>query len=74
MTGSAVIPRVKIGQAQVVDHSGRSWPLSLVVAEDRVKVEVPAVVLAEASFPLAVDPLLTPEFSLDSVVDGPSSS
>jgi hypothetical protein len=74
MTGSAVVPRVKIGQAQAVDHNGRSWPLSLVVAGDRVKVEVPAVVLAEASFPLAVDPLLTPEFSLDSVVDGPSPS
>jgi hypothetical protein len=67
-------PRVKVGQAQAVDSRGRTWPLALQVAENRVRVEVPAQVLAEAAYPLAVDPLLTPEFSLDAAVAGPSPS
>jgi len=71
---SCALPRIKVGRAQAVDRQGRAWPLTLEVAQHRMRVEVSADVLAEADYPLAIDPLLTPEFGLDSAVPGPSPS
>jgi hypothetical protein len=65
-------PRIRVGPAFAVDQDGRSWQVTVAVAENNLRVTVPASILAEARFPLAVDPLMTPEFALDAPMDGPS--
>jgi len=70
--GDSSMPRVKVGQAQVVDHDGRTWPLTVQFGSNQIRVEVPTEVLAAAAYPIAIDPLLTPEFGLDSVAQGTS--
>jgi hypothetical protein len=66
------VARVKIGQAEAVDASGRRWTVSVRAAGEVVSVEVPGSVLARASYPLAIDPLISAEFGLDQPVEGPS--
>ena len=63
---------MRVGSAFAVDQNGRSWQLAVAAADNSLRVTVPASVLAEARFPLAVDPLITPEFGLDEPTDGPS--
>lgn len=53
-------------------RGGLSWQLPLRLAGDQFIISVPDAVLNEAMYPLAVDPLITPEFALDVPVDGPS--
>jgi hypothetical protein len=64
--------RLRVGPAIAVDQDGRSWQVAVAVTENNLRVTVPASILAEARFPLAVDPLITPEFALDTLTDGPS--
>ena len=69
---NAAGPRLRVGPAFAVDQDGRSWQVAVAVTENNLRVTVPAWILAEARFPLAVDPLITPEFALDTLTDGPS--
>jgi hypothetical protein len=65
-------PRMRVGPAFAVDQAGRSWQLAVVTTRHTLQVTVPASVLTEARFPLAVDPLISPEFALDGLADGPT--
>src|SRR5512133_3925075 len=65
-------PRMRVGPAFAVDQDGRSWQVAVALAENNLLVTVPASILAEAPFPLAVPPLITPEFPLDTATAGPS--
>ena len=66
------LARVRVGPAEAVDQSGRRWRVPTRVAGDLLSVEVPSQVLAQASFPMAIDPLISAEFGLDQPVEGPS--
>ena len=63
--------RVRVGGVEVVDATGQRWAAALSVAGNRLRVEVPDAVLAQATYPLAIDPALEAEFGLDNPVMGP---
>lgn len=63
-TGSA---RLRFGKVTAVDSAGHRWdiPVRADLADGgTVRVEVPADVVEQASYPLAIDPLLSPEFEV----------
>ena len=64
-TGTA---RLRVGQTKLVDATGRQWDLATRSSGDHLRVEVPAALLAQASYPLAIDPVIGPEFGLDAPV------
>lgn len=66
------VARVRIGPVLAVDSSRRSWPLTLQAAGNVLRVVVPGAVLAAASFPLAIDPIISPEAGVDQPVNAPS--
>jgi hypothetical protein len=66
--------RITIGSVLAVDSSGRSWPASVEAAGSMVRITVPEEILAEASYPLAIDPLVSPEFGFDAPIDVGSPS
>jgi hypothetical protein len=68
-TGTA---RLCVGQAKLVDAAGRQWDLVTHASGDRLLVEVPAVLLAQACYPLAIDPVIGPEFGIDTPVIVPA--
>jgi hypothetical protein len=65
-------PVARIGKAELVDARGRRWPLALQAEGSRFRVEVPETVLAEAAYPVAIDPLISPEFPLDRPASSPT--
>src|SRR5258706_10828245 len=64
--------RLRIGNATAVDSAGRVWPLTTQVDEKGLVVSVPQAVLAEATYQLAIDPVISPEFEMDDPVLVPS--
>lgn len=68
------VPRWKIGPVTAVDAAGRCWDLALNGTASRLWVEVPSEIMAAATFPLAIDPLISPEFGLDQPVISPNPS
>ena len=62
------VARVGVSEVTAVDSSGRSWPLPLQANGAALRVTVPESVLAEATFPLAIDPTIFPEFGMDNPV------
>ncbi len=65
-------PRLKISPVTAMDQAGHHWPVPLVMAGENLRIEVPSEVLAAASFPLAIDPIVSAEFGLDQPVPGPT--
>lgn len=49
--------RARIGETVAVDAKGRRWVLESHVAGGVLQIAAPAAVLADASYPLAIDPL-----------------
>ncbi len=66
--------RVVVGAVRAVDASGQQWDVPTERDGELLRIQVPAAVLAQAEYPLAVDPLISPEFELDNPVLGPSPS
>jgi hypothetical protein len=66
--------RVVVGEVRAVDASGQHWDVPTERDGELLRIQVPAAVLAQAEYPLAVDPLISPEFELDNPVLGPSPS
>lgn len=66
--------KLRVGDVEAVDSMGKRWSILLQHHEGILSARVPASVLAEARYPLAVDPLISPEFELDSPTNGPASS
>ena len=64
-TGTA---RVRIGKAFAVDSDGRRSEVAMVANEGRFYVRVSPTILAQATYPLAIDPLISPEFGMDKPV------
>jgi hypothetical protein len=64
--------RLRVGNVTVVDSAGTMWPVPLQVRDQSLVVTVPHTILGQAIYPLAVDPLIAPEFGMDAPVLGPA--
>jgi hypothetical protein len=64
------IERVKVGLAKAVDRKGRTWPVSMEGRGALLRAMVPDEALAQAEFPLAIDPLISAEFGMDQPLAG----
>jgi len=65
-------PRLRVSPVTAVDQARHRWRVPLAMAGQQLRIEVPGEVLARASFPLAIDPVVSAEFGLDQPVVGPS--
>jgi hypothetical protein len=68
----AGIARLCVGPAKAVDSQGRIWPVETILLEDRMRFVASEAVLAQAIYPLAIDPLISPESGVDNPMAGPS--
>ena len=66
------IERVKVSLAQAVDRNGRTWPVPMEGRGTLLRAVVPEEALAQAEFPLAIDPLISAEFGMDQPLAGPA--
>ena len=57
--------RVRVGRVTVVDAKGTTWPAPLQVHDQSLVITVSEAVLSQAAYPLAIDPVISPEFGLD---------
>ncbi len=59
--------RIRFGSVVLVDRLGNRSPAAVQWDSegDRLRIEVPAAVLATAAYPLAIDPVIGPEFEID---------
>jgi cysteine-rich repeat protein len=60
--------RMRIGDAVLADAGGRRWPVAIENVDDGVRFRVAADVLAQAEYPIALDPIVSSEFGLDTPV------
>jgi hypothetical protein len=66
--------RLTVGPVFAVDSIGRSWPVSVEAAGSALRINVPQAIISEAAYPLAIDPLISPEFGFDAPIDARSPS
>jgi hypothetical protein len=59
------LSRLRIGHVTLVDSRGQTWIADSQVTDNRLRIHVPAAVLSDAQYPLAIDPIVTAEFGLD---------
>jgi len=64
--------RLVIGKVTAVDAAGRNWDLAMEAEPSpdgaRMEVTVPQTILAQATYPLTIDPVIGPEFGMDEPV------
>lgn len=60
--------RIRIGHATVVDSKGSKWPAPVRVQDHSFLVTVTESILNQAEYPLAIDPIIAPEFGMDQPV------
>jgi hypothetical protein len=72
------VARLRVGLVTIVDAANRSWHVATDATESpegaRLRVEVPAAILAQATYPLAIDPVISPEFGMDEPVFAPRAA
>jgi hypothetical protein len=61
-------PRVKIGNTVLIDAKGTRTELPLVARNGRLQVQVTEQMLAQAVFPIAIDPTISPEFGMSATM------
>ncbi|MEO1333679.1 MAG: putative metal-binding motif-containing protein, partial [Myxococcota bacterium] len=57
--------RVRVGPAFLVDASGQRTAIESQTTEDGLRYAVPKTLLASATYPIALDPIVSPEFGVD---------
>lgn len=60
--------RVRIAAAELVDARGQRWPVAAEATATTVRWRVPAATLQDATFPIALDPVIGPEVELTAPV------
>ncbi len=65
--------RLVVGNAQVVDSSARRWHVPVTADENRLRITVPAAILTQAEYPIAIDPVIGPEFGVDNPILSPTT-
>jgi hypothetical protein len=68
-TGTA---RLRVGNATIADAAGRQWEVPTQFRAGALAVTVPGSILAEAVYPVAIDPLISPEFGMDTPIVVPA--
>jgi hypothetical protein len=72
-TDETGIPRIRVSRVYVVDASGMRWDVpSEAVGDNRLQISIAEEILSSATYPLAVDPIISPEFGMDQIVPVPS--
>jgi large repetitive protein len=66
------VARVRVGAAELVDSRGRRWPVAAERTAGGIRWRVAEATLAEATFPVALDPFIGAEFALDTPVPVPA--
>ncbi|MDI1435871.1 hypothetical protein, partial [Polyangium sorediatum] len=61
---------VRFGRATWIDATGKKTRVDVRGEQGRVVMRVPARVLAASAYPAVLDPLLTPEFGIDTPIAG----
>ena len=64
----AGVARMRVGNATAVDSTGRKWELAMQSSGNSLRVDVPETILADATYPLAIDPTVSAEFGTDNPV------
>ena len=62
---------IAIGPATAVDAQGRTWPLKSRYDNGLLTYVLEELVISEAQYPLAIDPVVFAEFEIDEPVAGP---
>ncbi len=65
---TAGVARVRVGHATLVDAAGLRTAVATTATPRGVMVTVSAALLESAKFPVAIDPLVSPEFGMDNPV------
>ncbi len=68
LADAAGTPRARVGKAVTVDSAGRRSEVPLAARAGGFDVRVSGETLAAATYPLAIDPLISPEFGMDQPV------
>jgi hypothetical protein len=71
---SAGTARLRVGNVTLADVAGGRWQVAVETRQDGLRITVPASVLAQANYPLAIDPLIAPEFGMDAPIVVPASA
>lgn len=66
------IPRLLVGNAVAVDITGSRWDVPVTADGNVLLAKLSESILARAIFPLAIDPVIGPEFGIDTPVVVPS--
>jgi hypothetical protein len=66
--------RLRVGNVTLADAAGGRWKVAIEARQEVLRITVPASILAEANYPLAIDPLISPEFGMDSPIVVPASA
>ena len=61
-------PRVCVGKATLVDSSNAKWDLTTKFEDGALQITASADLLARAQYPIAIDPVVMPEFAIDTYV------
>ena len=63
--GADGVARVRVSEAIAVDSAGKRLQLPLLATADGFRVDVPQAFLSDATYPVAIDPLIEPEVGID---------
>jgi len=66
--------RLRVGNVTLADVAGARWQLPIDARQEKLRITIPASILAQATYPLAIDPLISPEFGMDTPIDLPASA
>jgi hypothetical protein len=64
--------RIRLGRVTVVDSIGNQWNVPVSVEAGVIAIEVPEDILEEASYPIAVDPVISAELLVGELISSPS--
>jgi hypothetical protein len=70
-TGTA---RLRVGNVTLADVAGGRWQVAIEASREVLRITVPASILAQATYPLAIDPLISPEFGMDAPIVVPAAA
>lgn len=70
------VARMRVGRAFAVDATGQRWELAVNASSDKkgLVIDLPSAIQVEATYPLAIDPIIGSEFGVDKPVSNPAAS
>ena len=68
----AGMARVRVGNVTLADAAGDRWQVGLEASQQSLRITVPSSILAHATYPLAIDPVISAEFGMDTPIVVPA--